>query len=30
VQAVASAPDWDKELAALPLPFLRTILGIAA
>jgi len=30
VQAVASAPVWDEELAALPLPFLRSILGVAA
>lgn len=30
VQSVASAPGWDEELAALPLPLLRTILGIAA
>ncbi|MDQ3059095.1 MAG: DUF5682 family protein [Pseudomonadota bacterium] len=30
VQAVASAPGWDEELAALPLPLLRSILGVAA
>lgn len=30
VQAAASAPGWDEELAGLPLPLLRTILGIAA
>lgn len=30
VQAVASAPGWDEELAVLPLPLLRTILGVAA
>jgi hypothetical protein len=30
VQAVASAPGWDEELAGLPLPFLRAILGAAA
>ena len=30
VQAVASAPGWEEELAGLPLPLLRTILGIAA
>lgn len=30
VQAVVSAPGWDEELAALPLPFLRAILGIGA
>ena len=30
VQVVASAPGWDEELAALPLPFLRSILGVAA
>lgn len=30
VQAVASAPGWDEELAALPLGLLRTILGIVA
>jgi chemotaxis protein histidine kinase CheA len=29
VQAVASAPGWDEELAALPLPLLRAILGVA-
>jgi hypothetical protein len=29
VQAVASAPGWDEELAGLPLPFLRAILGVA-
>lgn len=29
VQAVVSAPGWDEELAALPLPLLRSILGIA-
>ncbi|MCX7255777.1 MAG: DUF5682 family protein [Polaromonas sp.] len=30
VQALASAPGWDEELAGLPLPFLRGILGIEA
>ena len=30
VQAVASAPGWDEELAGLPLPLLRTIFGVAA
>jgi hypothetical protein len=30
VQAAASAPGWDEELAALPLPLLRAILGLAA
>ena len=30
VQAVASAPGWDEELAALPLPLLRSILGVEA
>ena len=30
VAAVASAPEWDEELAGLPLPLLRTILGVAA
>lgn len=30
VQAAASAPGWDEELAALPLPLLRSILGIGA
>ena len=28
--AVASAPQWDEALAELPLPSLRTILGVAA
>ncbi|MBP6599688.1 MAG: hypothetical protein KA216_09610 [Giesbergeria sp.] len=27
--AAASAPPWDEELAALPVPLLHTILGIA-
>ncbi|MBP6600038.1 MAG: hypothetical protein KA216_11425, partial [Giesbergeria sp.] len=27
--AAASAPPWDAELAALPVPLLQTILGIA-
>jgi len=30
VQAAASTPGWDETLAALPLPLLRTILGVAA
>jgi len=30
VQAVISAPGWDEELAALPLPLLKSILGIEA
>ena len=30
VAAVASAPEWDEELAGLPLGLLRTILGVAA
>jgi hypothetical protein len=30
VQAAASAPGWDEELAGLPLPLLMSILGIAA
>jgi hypothetical protein len=30
VQAVTSAPGWDEELAALPLPFLMSILGVTA
>ena len=30
VQAVASAPGWDEELAALPLRFLKIILGVDA
>ena len=30
VQATVSAPGWDETLAALPLPLLRTILGVAA
>ena len=30
VQAVVSAPGWDEELAGLPLPLLRTILGVEA
>lgn len=30
VEAVASAPDWDEEeLAALPIPFLKTIFGFS-
>ena len=30
VAAVASAPEWNEELAGLPLGLLRTILGVAA
>ena len=30
VQAVASAPSWDEELAALSLPLLRIIFGVSA
>lgn len=30
VQAVVSAPGWDEELVGLPLPLLKTILGVAA
>jgi len=29
-QAVASAPGWNEELAALPLPLLRTIFRVSA
>lgn len=28
--SAASAPDWNEELAALPVPLLKSILGVAA